>query len=175
MSTPLEFGFRWLSPLGASAVLFLAWGVLLLFVGVLGPILVARYGPGSSNPSMMDYFFFSVRADTVYFAGAPLDLVKETPAIARLHTLMASHMSGLFIAFAVCQIGLAWFGLRQGHTWALWVLAIGGLAFIVHYWAVQVIPVYRVVPLRLSDLHPYALYPTLFVPIATLLGWIGLR
>jgi hypothetical protein len=45
---------------------------------------------------------------------------------------------------------------------------------IVHYWVWVVPPFARVFRLGVSDLHPYVLYPMVAVPIAALLGWIGL-
>ena len=66
-------------------------------------------------------------------------------------------------------------GLRGGHAWALWALTMSDLTVVVHYWMLVVPPFARAFPLKFSDLHPYALYPLVAVPIATLLGWLSLR
>lgn len=170
-----KFAFRWFSPLGIASILFLLWGVLFLLEGILGPTLVARYGPGSPTPSMMDYFLFNAQVDTAYFGRPPLELVQETPAIAKLHTLMINHTVGFFFPLGILQLSIVWFGLRRGHRWALWTLAIGNIAYALRYWVIEIPPVFSVVPVGLSGLHPYALYPTVAVPVATLLGWLGLR
>ncbi len=175
MNTAPAFDFRWLSPLGISVILFLGFSLICLVFGALGPFLVRRYGPGSSSASLMNWFVFSVRADTAYFGQSPPDLVKENSAIAELHVTMLNLFGGFLICLAIAQFCLVWFGLREGHLWALWALAISDLAVVVHYWVLVVPPFARAFPLGFSDLHPYVLYPMVAVPIATLLGWLGLR
>lgn len=175
MPTQTPFEFQWLSPLGLSAALFIGFGIICLFFGLAGPFLVRRYGPGSASASLMDWFVFSVRADTAYFGRSPSELTQATPAIAQLHVTMLNLFGGFLICLAILQFGLVWFGLREGCLWSLWVLAIGDLALVVHYWVLVVPPFARSFPLRLSDLHPYVLYPMVAVPIATLLGWLSLR
>lgn len=36
--------------------------------------------------------------------------------------------STLYCASRIFQLGAVWFGLRNGHTWALWIVAITDLA-----------------------------------------------
>ena len=175
MNTQTGFDFQWLSPLGVSAALFLAFGGICLIFGLLGPFLVRRHGPGSASASLMDWFVFSVRADTAYFGHSPAELTRQTPAIAEVHLAMLNLFGGFLVCLALLQFGLVWFGLRQGHIWALWVLAFADLALVVHYWVLVVPPFARSFPLSLSDLHPYVLYPMIAVPIATFLGWLSLR
>jgi len=175
MSSQPIFEFHWLSPLGISAALFIGFGIICLFFGLFGPFLVRRYGPGSASASLMDWFIFSVRADTAYFGRSPSELTQETPAIAQLHVTMLNLFGGFLICLAILQFGLVAFGLCQGQLWALWVLAIADLAFALHYWALVVPPFVRSYRLRLSDLHPYALYPMVAVPVAVVLGWISLH
>ena len=172
--TPNSADFRWLSPLGISALLFLGFSLVCLIFGTLAPVLVRRYGPGSPSASLMDWFVFSPRADAAYFGKPPAELVRETPAIAELHVTLLNLFGGFLICLAIAQFCLVWFGLRAGHGWALWALAISDFAVVVHYWAWVVPPFRRVFPLAFSDLHPYVLYPMVAVPIAALLGWIGL-
>jgi len=168
------FLFRWLSPFGISAMLFLGFSVICLIFGILGPVLVRRYGPGSPSASLMDWFVFSVRADTAYFGKSPTELAKATPALAELHVTMLNVFGGFLICLAILQFCLVWFGLREGHTWALWALSLADIAVVIHFWALVVLPFARSFPLGLSDLPPYALYLTVAVPIAAVLGWVGL-
>jgi len=175
MTSQMPFEFRWLSPLGISAMLFLGFSVICLIFGTIGPVLVRRYGPGSPSASLMDWFIFSVRADTAYFGQSPTDLIKETPAVAMLHVTLINLFGGFLISLAIAQFCLVWFGLCGGHTWALWALTVSDLAVVVHYWVLVVPPFAHAFPLEFSDLHPYALYPIIAGPIATLLGWLSLR
>ncbi len=175
MATQTPFEFHWLSPLGIAAALFIGFGIICLFFGVVGPYLVRRYGPGSASASLMDWFVFSVRADTAYFGRSPAELTQETPAIAQLHVTMLNLFGGFLICLAILQFGLVAFGLCQGQLWAVWVLAIADLTFVAHYWLAVVPPFARSFRLRPSDMHPYVWYPMVAVPIATLLGWLSLR
>ena len=175
MNGQSTFEFQWLSPLGLSAALFIGFGIICLIFGVFGPYLVRRYGPGSASAKLMDWFIFSVQADTAYFGRSPAELAHETPAIAELNVTMINLYVGFLICLALVQFGLVWFGLCRGQSWALWTLAIADLVFVIHYWLVVVPPFTRSFRLRRSDLHPYALYPMVAVPIAVLLGLIGLR
>ena len=175
MITPDNSGFRWLSLLGVSAILFLSFSLICLIFGTLAPFLVRRYGPGSPSASLMDWFVFSPRADSAYFGKTPTELVKETPAIAELHVTLLNLFGGFLICLAIAQFCLVWFGLRAGHAWALWALVISDFAVVIHYWVVVVPPFARAFPLGFSDLHPYVLYPMVAVPIAALLGWLGLH
>jgi hypothetical protein len=167
--------FTWLSPLGVSTLLFLGFSLICFILGAFGPFLVRRYGPGSASASLMNWFVFSVRADEAYFGKPPAELVKGDPVIAELHVTMINLFGGFLICLAIIQFCLAWFGLRSGYRWALWALAAGDLAMVVHYWVFVVPPFARSFHLGFSDLHPYALYPMIAVPVATLLGWIGLH
>jgi hypothetical protein len=161
MTTSAAFEFRWFSLLGLSVVLFLGFGLICLIFGILGPGLVRRGGPGSQSASLMKFFVFSARADTAYFGRPPVELAQESPAIAKLHVAMLTVSGGFLVSLAIIQFGLVWFGLRNGQSWALWTLAIGDLALAVQYWLV-------VMP-------PYAIYASVAIPIATLLGWLSLR
>lgn len=132
MSTQPTFTFRWLSPLGISVTLFLAYGTLNVLVGLVIP-------------------FLSRRTGTAGFATQPsLDL-----------------MTMLWLAFGVFQLGVAWFGLRQGQTWALWVLALACLAQLVGWIAYGVQTRDWGAPLFWLD--------AIIILPATALGWIGLR
>ncbi len=48
---------------------------------------------------------------------------------------------------------------------------------LIFYWFLAILPVRRKYGFRyMADImHPFALIPTLFVPIEAILGWIGLR
>ena len=175
MTSQPAFEFHWFSLLGLSAALFIGFGIICLFFGLAGPFLVRRYGPGSASTALMDWFVFSVRADTAYFGRSPSELTQETPAIAQLHHTMLNLFGGFLTCLAILQFGLVGFGLCQGHLWAVWTLAIGDLALTIHYWVLVVPPFARSFPLTLSDLHPYVMYPMIVVPIAALLGWLSLR
>jgi hypothetical protein len=69
---------------------------------------------------------------------------------------------------------LAWFGMRQGQIWAFWTIVLSNIAALAG-WLVVIFPV---VQKRISqgfDLPPVVLIMAGFIlPIAGILGWIGL-
>lgn len=117
MITPDSGAFRWLSPLGVSASLFLGFSLICLIFGTLAQFLVRRYGPGSPSATLMDWFVFSPRVDSAYFGKMPAELVKETPAIAELRVTLLNLFGGFVICLTIAQVCLVWFGLRAGHPW----------------------------------------------------------
>ncbi len=83
--------------------------------------------------------------------------------------------SGLWLAFGIFEIVVTWFGLRQGQRWALWTLAGANAAMIVGWGLVIVRYLQRGAYVDL-DLPPVVfLWPSMVVPVATALGWVGLR
>lgn len=84
----------------------------------------------------------------------------------------------LSAGMGILQLGVAYFGLKSGHIWALWTSVISNLLMLIIYWFIIIIPVmvrYNVSFLRGFFLHPYTFVPTIFFPFAFTLGWIALR
>ena len=160
--------FRWGSTLGISVVLFLAFGALNVLIGVLIPVFV-RPDRLTSN-----ILFTSTRPDTALFGASPEMLMAQDRPLGMLRYVMTLWLGGLFVGFGVLQVAGAWFGLRAGHTWALWSLTVADLA-IAPFWGIILARYAQagVVP-NFGELPPLVTYLVL-IPVAALLGWIGLR
>lgn len=168
MTAPAAFEFRWLSPLGASVVLFILFGLLFLLIGLVTPAAVSR--PELRTRDLLT----SERADTILFGRAPADLFKEDKALATLWRLMALHLAGMFVGFAIFQLVVVWVGLRQGQIWALWTLTIADLSILPYLGLILTSYAAAGARLGVGDMPPYFL-ALVIVPIALVLGWIGLR
>jgi hypothetical protein len=168
MTTPAVFEFRWLSPLGASVVLFILFGLLLLFIGVVTPFAIMR--PGYSQQDLLT----SARADTLLFGRTPTELFKDDLALATLWRLMALHLGGMFAGFGIFQIVVAWLGLRHGQAWALWTLTAADLSILPYIALIMSKYTEAGAALGIGDMPPYFM-ALVIIPIALVLGWFGLR
>ncbi|MHB1131786.1 MAG: hypothetical protein ACYC4L_05290 [Chloroflexota bacterium] len=139
-------------------------------VGILYPLLRRRgLGPGGA-----DYLLLNPPQDTALFGRPPSEVMRESPALATYRGLATDLLSGLWFAFGAFQLALTWFGLRRGHIWAWWTLALahGGQAAA---WLAVLRP-YLERGVRLSlFMPPLLLYPLTVLPIATILTWLGIR
>jgi hypothetical protein len=162
------FSFQWLSPLGISVALFLLYGAWHVLVGIFFPI----YGrTGGSFKALIT----SERADMVVFGKPPAILLREDSALATVRQSMADWQSGLWFCFGIFQIALARFALRQGQRWAIWTLTLADLGMI-PFVGLYLQPILRAsAPWGLFDPPPILMTAVLVMPIAVLLGWIGLR
>ncbi len=159
--------FRWLSPLGISTVLFLVMGALWIFVGTLT---VPLHDPTPNATAL----FVTPRTDTAYFGAPPPELLAADPALIKLRTLLLTVLAGFLLLAGTSFIFLAWFGLRQGHGWALAALGAGS-ALAVVWWALALLPYVRAgVGLTLGDLPPFMWVPAALLLPAVALGWLGL-
>jgi hypothetical protein len=170
------YPFRWLSLLGASVALFLLLGALTVLAGLLAfglyfpPGRTARFArQGQRTLVLLE------RGDSDYF-GAPLaEVYARNPDIADVTDLQMLPKAGLWLAFGLFEVVLAWFGLRQGQPWALWTLAGANAAQLAGWGAVTLRYLLRGAHVDL-DLPPVIfLWPLFVAPLATVLGWIGLR
>ena len=171
MTSDSAVPFDWLTPLGASVALFVLFGVLNVVVGVLSPIFIGFRGPAEAPRGSL---LFSERSDTVVFGTAPSQLLREDRPLAMLRWLMLLWLAAMLLAFGILQLALAWFGLRERHVWALWALTIGDLATLPYWLAMIQAYVRHGAPLGAGDLPPLFRYLAA-IPIAALLGWVGLR
>jgi hypothetical protein len=171
----MNFEFRWFSALGASVALFLLLGGLTVVAGLLAVFLyfppgrTARYA-AQGRPALM----LLERGDSDYF-GAPLPAVyARNPDVAEITDLHMLIKSGQWLAFGIFEIVVTWFGLRLGQRWALWTLA-GANAAAVFGWGLVVVRYLQRAAHVDLDLPPVIfLWPLFVVPVATVLGWIGL-
>ena len=168
MNTSQPLDFRWISPLGISLILFLLFGLMNVLVGVLVPVFVK---PDRLTSNIL---FTSTRPDTALFGASPEVLIAQDRPLGLLRLLLLDWMGGLMVGFGVLQLALAWFGLRAGQSWALWTLTVADLSM-VPFWGLILAQYSRVGAMPvLGELPPVVTY-LLVIPIAALLGWIGLR
>lgn len=168
MSPQPTFHFHWLTPLGISVVLFLVYGAIYLAIGALTPIFVdSDVGSGG--------LIISGRTDTVVFGDTPEHIRQTNPALIQLRRITVQMLAGMLIAAGVMVVALAWFGLRQGQTWALVTLAVAGVA-VLPFWYLTLRPYFAPgVSPTLGDLPPFMWVPAALLVPAVLLGWLGLR
>ncbi len=166
--TNSPFEFRWLSPLGISVILFLLFGVMNVLVGVLIPFFV-RPDRLTSN-----ILFTSARTDTALFGASPKDLINQDRNLGLLRLLLNTWIAGLMLGFGLLQIAIAWFGLRTGQAWVLWSLTIADLSMVPFWWLILARYAQAGAMPGPGELPPMIVY-LVVIPVAALLGWIGLR
>ncbi len=169
MNANVPFEFRWLSPLGISVILFLILGVFNVMIGVLTPVFVRRPDRLTSN-----IILTSTRPDTALLGASPEDLLAKDRPLGLVRLVLVNWLGAYMLGFGVLQVALAWFGLRAGQSWAFWTLTIGDLAMIPAIW-VSLLPFVRVGAIPgLGEMPPF-ITALILIPIAAVLGWIGLR
>jgi hypothetical protein len=176
MDTQPAFSFQWLSLLGASVVLFLVLGALTVLAGLLTVVLycppgrTARFA-AQGQPSLV----LLEKGDSDYFGASLREVYARNPDAAEIIDLQMLIKSGQWLAFGIVEIVVAWFGLRLGQRWALWTLA-GANAAAVFGWCLVVARYLQRGAHVDLDLPPVIfLWPLFVVPVATVLGWIGMR
>ena len=156
--------FQWSSPLGFAVVLFLLSALLYLSIGMLTPIFKSAGAGIVSN-----------RTDTQLFGQSPAELTSLDPAFGQLRAILLDIIGGLLVVAGLFQLAITWFGLRQGQTWALVVLAVGGLVAL-SFWFLALRPYLQAgITLTLGDIPPFMWVPAVLLLPAVVLGWIGLR
>lgn len=168
MNAPGQVEFNWLSPLGASVILFLLYGGLYVMIGILTPLLVNPQG-------IANMLIISGRTDAIVFGREPSALLTEDAALRKLRLILIYMLAGLLAAAGVFHLALTWFGLRQGQPWALAALALGGL-IVLPYWWLALKPYFEPsVALTLFDVPPFMWLPAALLLPAIIFGVLGLR
>lgn len=174
MDTQPTFNFQWLSPLGISVSLFLVQGVLTMFVALLVFVINQRI-----MERRADYaeggIVLSGRMDSLLFGRDLREILLSDPILVQVDMYTMYVRVGLWLAFGIFQVALVWFGVRNGEVWAFWTVVLANVAALTGWLLVAIPFVQKGVPLGL-DLPPIVvLLPITVVPVATVLGWIGLR
>jgi hypothetical protein len=167
VNSPSTFSFQWLSPLGISVALFLLYGAVYLLIGALTPIMM--------NTEIGQQVTVSSTEKDDALLGGPLPaLLRASPALAKLRTMLLSMIGGLLVTAGILVLTVTWFGLRQGQGWALAALALAGVAVFPFWWLV--FRPFGEAGIRVGlDWPPFMLIPTVLLGPAMVLGWIGLR
>lgn len=165
--------FTWISPLGGAVILFLACSGVYALIAIAGLVVTHRYGVGRvpASPSI----FLSADVEEPLLGRPTADLMADVPGLARILGLMMDAFLAMMLGFALLLGSIAWFGLMDGQTWALWAAVLGNTIMLGIYWGVAIGPFLREAGVGYLRLwHPYALVPSILVPVAAVLGWIGL-
>jgi hypothetical protein len=168
MNTQSIFEFKWLSPLGISVILFLLYGAMHVVVGILVPFFV-RPDRLTTNTLLT-----SERADTALLGASPEALIAQDRPLGMLRHLMNLWIAGLMLGLGSLQLVIAWFGLRAGQGWALWSLTAADLSMVPFWWLILARYGQAGAVPGPGELPPMVTYLVL-IPIAALLGWVGLR
>ena len=168
MSNPNLVNFHWLSPLGISVVFFILHGALYLLIGIAWPF-------AADSAASREILIMSPRTDTTVFGDTPENVRRDNPQLIRFRRIAFNIMSGLMVTAGVMLISLAWFGLRQGHHWALGALTLASAVTLPYWWLVVRDYWQAGAPPTLGDLPPFMWIPAALLLPAVILGWIGLR
>ena len=151
-----------------SAVLFGLLAALSLVVGLFVPFAIRANGGHPGPPGL-----FHPRPDAELFGSEP---VGERDAT-RVRTLGIMHfdwLSGNLVAVGILELGLVWFGLARGEVWAYGLLVLANLAVAPYYALIVGRYVRAGVRLRLIEVPPLMWVPAFALPVAIILGWVGL-
>jgi hypothetical protein len=165
--------FTWLSALGGSVAAFLASSVVYGLIAVGGLVVTHRYGVGRvpGSPSL----FLSADIEAPMLGRPTAELMAASPGLARILGIVMDAFLGMMLGFAILLAAISWFGIRDGQAWALWTAVLGNAAMLAVYWLVAILPFMREARVGYGQLwHPYALVPTILVPIGAVLGGIAL-
>ncbi len=171
MKTDVQEPPEWLTPLGMSVSSFLATGIVYAIIGFLGLVIIWRNGSGNVGG-----YFFSREVDSLIFGRSPAEMNAQNPVFAAYMSRLMIVFCSFMVPFGIMQTAVAWYSLRAGEPWALWTSVVANLFMLAVYWFIVIIPVLREYKVGYFDLyHPYAMVPTVLVPVGAILGWIGLR
>ena len=88
MNAPLSANFHWLSPLSGSVALFLLYGAVYVLIGTLAQVMqntvIGRRGTISSPAK-----------DAALLGQATPDLLRASPALDKLRTMLLNMIGGL--------------------------------------------------------------------------------
>ncbi len=148
-------------------VLFILYGVVYVLIGALTPIV-------QNTDAGRAVTISSEEKDGALFGGPLPDLLKASPGLAKMRSMLLNIIGGLLVAAGLMVLALAWFGLRQGQTWALATLSLAGIV-VLPFWVLVFRP-FAEAGISISlNFPPFMLVPALLVGPAIILGWLGMR
>lgn len=155
--------------LTAAVILFGSCGALSLAVGLFVPFVIRSGDASGPGPPGL----FHPRPDAAVFGPEPVG-ERDSARVRLLGVMHWDWLSGTLVSFGILQIAVDWFGLASGERWAYFALVLANLA-LAPYYALIVRRYARAgARLRLLEIPPLMWVPAFLVPIAIVLGWIGL-
>lgn len=172
MSTNPLLEFRWFSPLGVSVFLFLLQAVLTIVACLIVFILNSQITTTANR--VKGGFMLSGRIDALFFGKSIEQIIRDNPQLLEIDRYSLYVRAGIWLAFSIFQIALAWFGMRQGQIWAFWAIVLANIVALAGWLAVILPVIQKRIPLGF-DLPPVVLIlAAVVLPIAGVLGWVGL-
>ncbi|HKY88687.1 MAG TPA: hypothetical protein VJ141_01815 [Candidatus Limnocylindrales bacterium] len=159
---------RWRSPLGVTVGLFLFWGALNAFLAIFVPASLHSGGAGATGALVL-----TPEADAALLGRSLADIARDD---ARLNAYLVSFMDTMcaqMMAYAIVHLGLTWFALRRGQTWALWFAGAGALATFVYF--IPILFEFARFDAPTDGFVFFTAIPIALIVAATVLGWYGLR
>lgn len=172
MQMPNAFSFRWRSWFGLATILFLLYGAVNVFFAIFVPTSLHQGGAGAAGGLIV-----GTEADSKVLGRSLATVAQDDPGLSAYLVSFMDTMCMMMMAFALLQLGVAWFGLRRGQMWALWTLAIADLSFIPYAAAYAGVFSRFGVPVgeTVTSFGGFFIIVTLGILVATALGWRGLR
>lgn len=155
--------------LTASAILFGLSAFLRLGVGLFVPFAI-RAG-GSSHPGPPG--LFHPRPDAALFGSEPI-AERDAPRIRVLGIMLWDWLGGTLVSAGILELAVVWFGLVRGEGWAYLTLILANFALAPYYGLVVGRYVRAGARLRILEIPPLIWVPAILVPIAIVLGLIGI-
>ncbi len=158
-----------MSALQIGSILFAIGGLFDAFIGVLTPFVTRM------RPLPADSFLQNAEADRILFGGSAQALLSGDAPLAMLYRTTFDLIGALLLIFGLLQAGIAWFALRQGQTWALWLLVAVDVVFIAGWGLVYSQYFGRGIGLATTGIPPNLLVPAVLLIPGTVLAIIGLH
>ena len=151
-----------------SAVLFGLLATLSLVVGLFAPFAIRASGGRLGPPGL-----FHPRPDAALFGSEPVG-ERDASRVRTLGIMLFDWLSGTLVSVGILELGVMWFGLARGEVWAYGLLVLANLAVAPYYALIVGRYVRPGVRLRLMEVPPLMWVPAFALPVAIILGWVGL-
>ena len=158
-----------MNALQIGSILFAIGGLFDAMIGALTPFVTRM------RPLPQDSFLQNPEADRILFGRSPQALLSEDAPLAMLYRTTFDLIGALLLIFGLLQAGIAWFALRQGHAWALWLLVAVDLLFIAGWGLIYTQYFQRGISLAAIGIPPNLLVPAALLIPATVLALVGLQ
>lgn len=159
---------RWRSRIGVATALFLVGGAINFASAVSTPILLHFLGPDASGGLVL-----SNDADAAFLGRSLTAVNAADPAMGAYLVIFMYTMCAFMMAFAILQLGVAWFAVRRAQAWGVWAGLLANEAVVPYYLAVSASFAQRGAPI-LGGLEFILVITAVTVP-ATVLGLSGVR
>jgi hypothetical protein len=148
--------------------LFLAWGALNAFLAIIVPASLHAKGVAAVGGLVM-----SADMDGTVLGRSLTYIAQSDPRLNSYLVTFMDTMCAQMMSFAILLVGVTWFGLRRGQSWALWFAAAASIATFVYYVPIVAEFSRMGVLIDASTLATFSPIPVILIVAAV--GWSGLR